>query len=192
MQVLDGHTSLRFGGVGLPRLRSSLALTLGIGLLALVATSCAPEGAAPGEPPVETAASSVAGVDPLRSLERSALPSVRSVALRVHHTEAMLAFYRDAFGVTFREVDTFGIPSHFGTLSGMTLKLVPIRESADFEGYPDYQLGIEVSDLAAVLQVATRYGGRQEGELRSEDGLLHGAVRDPDGNTLELYQAVAP
>lgn len=125
--------------------------------------------------------------------EETAEPSVavRSVALRVHHVEKMEAFYSEAFGVVFRDVETFGIRSRFGELGGVTLKLVPIRDGVDFEGYPDVQLGLEVSDLERVLRLAERHGGRQEGSVRQSEGRLHGAVRDPDGNTIELYQSIA-
>lgn len=112
---------------------------------------------------------------------------VASVALRVHHVEKMTRFYREAFGVRFREVDTFGVTSRFGELDGMTIKLVPIRGGVDFEGYNNLQLGIVVRDVRAVVEIARRCGGRQEGEIHEVGGELHAAVRDPDGNTIELY-----
>ncbi len=70
----------------------------------------------------------------------------------------------------------------------MTLKLVPIRAGVDFEGYGNWQLGFRVADIAAVIESAKTLGGRQEGELLLEDDRLHASVRDPDGNTIELYQ----
>ena len=67
---------------------------------------------------------------------------VETVALRVHRLDAMVAFYTEAFGVRFREVDARGIKSQFGRLGEVTLKLVPIRKSVDFEGFQVHQLGI--------------------------------------------------
>ena len=112
---------------------------------------------------------------------------LRTIAVRVHHTDAMLAFYRAAFGVEFREEQTGPVRSHFGELGGVTLKFVPIRAAAEFDDYPSHQLGVAVDDVAAVVALATAHGGRPEGELRVEDGRTHGCVRDPDGNTIELY-----
>jgi catechol 2,3-dioxygenase-like lactoylglutathione lyase family enzyme len=100
----------------------------------------------------------------------------------------MLAFYGEAFGVEFREVDTGGgIRSRFGELGGLTLKLVPIRDNGDFENFPIHQLGLEVPDVEAVLAVARKHGGRVQDVPTRQGGRLHAAVRDPDGNTLELY-----
>ncbi len=113
-----------------------------------------------------------------------------TVALRVHHMDKMVAFYTEAFGGEFREVDTFGLASQFGEVAGITLKLVPIRESVDFEEFPSHQLGFEVEDVQEIIKLATSLGGRQEGALHNNNGNLHAAVRDPDGNTIELYQAV--
>jgi catechol 2,3-dioxygenase-like lactoylglutathione lyase family enzyme len=113
--------------------------------------------------------------------------TVTSVAYRVHHMPEMLAFYREAFGIEFREVDTGGLRSQFGEVGGVTLKFVPIRDAADFESFPVHQLGFEVRDVNAVVVAARKHGGRLQDQPVERDGRLHAAVRDPDGNTLELY-----
>jgi predicted enzyme related to lactoylglutathione lyase len=114
-------------------------------------------------------------------------PVLSSVAIRVHNLGPMVRFYSVAFGIQFREVDTFGIPSRFGEIGGITLKLVPIRDSVDFEGYPVHQLGFDVEDLEGTIRVAEEHGGRLEGEIHRDGGRINAAVRDPDGNTVELY-----
>jgi len=115
------------------------------------------------------------------------MPAISSLALRVSNMDAMIAFYSEAFQVQFREVNTYGIPSRFGELSGITLKFVPIRESDDFKNFPIHQPGITVSDVEAVIALALKHGGRQEGQTVHADGKIQAAVRDPDGNTIELY-----
>jgi predicted enzyme related to lactoylglutathione lyase len=99
----------------------------------------------------------------------------------------MLAFYSEAFQVRFREVATYGIRSQFGELNGITLKFVPIRDEADFKGYPIHQPGFVVPDVEAVIEIAIKHGGRQEGRTVRVDGKIQAAIRDPDGNTIELY-----
>ena len=116
--------------------------------------------------------------------------ALTTVALRVHRMEPMKAFYAQAFGVQFREVDTFGLRSQFGEVAGLTLKFVPIRDATDFTNYPVHQLGFTLPDekaVAAVIALALKHGGQREGAPRREQGKLHAALRDPDGNTLELY-----
>lgn len=118
------------------------------------------------------------------------MPKLSSLAIRVANMKGMLAFYTEAFQIQFQEVDTYGIRSHFGELSGMTLKFVPIRDEADFKGYPIHQPGFVVPDVQSVIDIAQKYGGRQEGQLIRVDGKLQAAIRDPDGNTIELYSEV--
>ena len=77
--------------------------------------------------------------------------ALQSVALRVHDLDAMVAFYEEAFGATFREVDTFGISSRFAEIDGLTIKFVPLRDAPDFEGYPSHQLGFEVASIEEVF-----------------------------------------
>jgi predicted enzyme related to lactoylglutathione lyase len=110
-----------------------------------------------------------------------------SLAFRVHNMDAMTAFYSEAFQVQFTEVNTSGFVSKFGDLHGITLKFVPIRDEADFENYPIHQPGLIVPDVEKVIEIALKHGGRQEGSLTHKDGGVQGAVRDPDGNTIELY-----
>src|SRR5688500_19468608 len=115
------------------------------------------------------------------------MAKLSSIAFCVHNMDAMLAFYSEAFNVQFQEVDTYGIRSQFGDLDGITLKFVPIRESDDFKGFPVHQPGFMVPDVEAVLAIARKHGGRQEGQTLRADGRVQAAVRDPDGNTIELY-----
>lgn len=115
------------------------------------------------------------------------MPAISSIALRVHNMEAMLNFYSEAFQVQFREVDTYGIRSQFGEMNGITLKFVPIREDTDFKGFPVHQPGFVVADVEVVVALAIKHGGRQEGQIIRGNGQLQAAVRDPDGNTIELY-----
>ena len=122
-------------------------------------------------------------------MKASVKASLTTIAIRAYHLGAMVAFYTEAFGASFREVDTFGIKSQFGEMGSITLKLVPIREGVDFEDYPSHQLGLEVSSVEDVIKLAVKHGGRQEGDVHTtEAGKMHAAVRDPDGNTIELYE----
>ena len=113
--------------------------------------------------------------------------SVSSVAIRVHHMEAMVSFYSQAFGAEFKPMDVQGLACQFGIVANITFKLVPLRQQADFEGYPLHQLGFEVPDLAPVLKSAEEHGGRVELDISSQGEKFRAVVRDPDGNSIELY-----
>ena len=112
---------------------------------------------------------------------------LRTLAIQANRMEPMTAFYREAFGFQFRNVDVGGLACQFGVLDGLELKLVPIRSSTDFENFPIHQLGFEVDYLAEVLASAERHGGRIQNEPVRNGDQLHAAIRDPDGNTIELY-----
>jgi predicted lactoylglutathione lyase len=49
-----------------------------------------------------------------------------------------------------------------------------------------------VSDVEKVVALAIQYGGRQEGKLINVDHQIQAAIRDPDGNTIELYSSPLP
>jgi len=110
-----------------------------------------------------------------------------SIAIRVADMTSMVAFYSEAFQIEFQEVSTYGIRSQFGELNGITLKFVPIRDEADFQGYPVHQPGFIVVNVEDVVKIAIKHGGRQEGRTLKSGGKIQAAIRDPDGNTIELY-----
>ncbi len=110
-----------------------------------------------------------------------------SIAIRVANVETMVAFYSEAFQIQFQEITTYGIRSQFAELGGMTLKLVPIRDEADFKGFPIHQPGFVVPNVQDVIDIAIKHGGRQEGRTLRAGGKVQAAIRDPDGNTIELY-----
>jgi catechol 2,3-dioxygenase-like lactoylglutathione lyase family enzyme len=113
--------------------------------------------------------------------------TLTTLAFRVHREAAMIAFYRDAFGARFHAVGLGPLRIHVAEVGSVTLKFVPIRGAADFEGFPVHQPGFEVPDVARAIALALRHGGSVQNEPVSAEGRLHAAVRDPDGNTIELY-----
>lgn len=113
--------------------------------------------------------------------------TLTTLAFRVHKMPAMIAFYSEAFGARFREVDTGGLRSQFGELPGLTLKFVPIRDGVEFGEFPIHQPGFEVASVGRVIELALKHGGRVENPPALQGGRTHAAVRDPDGNTIELY-----
>ena len=115
-------------------------------------------------------------------------PQLTTLAFRVHHMARMEAFYSEAFGFVFRDEQTGAMTSRFGAAGELTVKLVPIREAADFVGFPVHQPGFDVKDIERVIAIATRHGGALLHAPTRTGGRLTASVRDPDGNTVELYQ----
>lgn len=102
--------------------------------------------------------------------------------------DKMLAFYSEAFQVEFKEESTGEIRSYFGTLGKTMLKFVPIRDDTDFENFPIHQPSIVVKDIKQIIKIALRHGCRIENQPERIDGQQQAAIRDPDGNTIELYE----
>lgn len=100
----------------------------------------------------------------------------------------MVAFYSEAFGVEFREVVTRGVPAMFGQFDGVTLKFVDLGDGQADQGMVQiHQLGLAVPDVDGVIELAIEHGGDLMGEPLRNGDRVHAAIRDPDGNSVELY-----
>lgn len=88
----------------------------------------------------------------------------------------------------FEAKDQSGFTMHEGELGHLLIKFVPIRGEADFTNFPVHQLGFTVPDLERVIRIAENHGGRLLEHLPATDHEpARAAIRDPDGNSIELY-----
>ncbi len=113
-----------------------------------------------------------------------------SVAIRVYRLEAMVGFYQEAFGIAFSEKRVGDITTYFGMLGDIMFKLYPLQEDQEMDEWPTHQLGFFVADLDAVLELSLKYGGSILNEPVTRLNQVHAAIRDPDGNSLELYSTL--
>ena len=109
------------------------------------------------------------------------------LTLAVHNFAAMRDFYAALLGLTWEETQLAArVVILQGELAGLTLQLCPASvagvAAADFR----HQLRFTVPDLDAALAAGIANGGEQYGELQETESSRLIALRDPDGNTLEL------
>ncbi len=110
-----------------------------------------------------------------------------SIAIRVYRMEAMVDFYQEAFGIPFVEKRIGDLESYFGFLGPILFKLVPLSDDQEADEFPTHQLGFHVEDIDSVVELALKYGGSVLQEPLQRLDQYFAAIRDPDGNSLELY-----
>lgn len=112
------------------------------------------------------------------------------IAIAAENLTAMQNFYNQVFNAQLQGVETEVGTFYQGQIAGLALTLVP-NSLAKVEAKQNrQQLSFRVQDLDATLNQARQAGGAQHGEvLTAPEGRL-GAVKDPDGNTIEFLQSV--
>ena len=115
-------------------------------------------------------------------------PRLTGVTIAVDQLQPMADFYSEVFGAMLSP-QAFGAATLYsGTMAGLSLQLCP-KEVAGVEARQNiHQLRFTVPDVAATIAAVVAAGGRQEGEPASVRGTLHAAIRDPEGNSIELVQ----
>ena len=112
---------------------------------------------------------------------------LESIAIQTCRMDPMVQFYSEAFGARFEPFEAGGLACRLGRLpDGAVIKLVPLRASVDFEGFPIHQLGFRVRDVEVVISAAQRAGGTVQDSPVRTGSTIAASVRDPDGNTLEV------
>lgn len=109
--------------------------------------------------------------------------------IAVHHFDAMRAFYAAIFREEWEEVELApGIRILRMSLAGMTIQLCAASvagvTAADFR----HQLRFTVADLQAAIATGLAHGGQLHSEPVETADMRFAALRDPDGNTLELEE----
>lgn len=113
-----------------------------------------------------------------------------SIAIRAASITAMRDFYTEAFGFRFAPATLGPLHCWFGEHDGLTLKLVPLRDSANFGDFPVHQLGFAVADIDAAIALALAHGGSVQDSPTLTDNRHQASIRDPDGNTIEICATV--
>lgn len=118
-----------------------------------------------------------------------AMPLLSGVTIAVHRWDAMQEFYTAMLGLEWEEVELApGVRILRARCEGATIQLclasVAGVSATDFR----HQLRFTVSDLAAALAAGEAQGGQLQGEMVEHDRQRFAAMRDPDGNTLELVE----
>lgn len=113
-------------------------------------------------------------------------PSLGDINVFCTDIDRSVAFYRDALGLA--EVEREGGAVRL-SLGGLGLLLLPFarraRDSADYESEASISFDVIVDDVAATVGRLEDAGGIRLQELGSGLGW---AVRDPDGNVIEVLR----
>ena len=117
------------------------------------------------------------------------MTKLSGITLAAHQHDAMRAFYAALFGEEWEEVELApGIRILRLTLAGLTIQLCAASvagvPAADFR----HQLRFTVADLGAAIETGLAHGGQLHSEPVTTEDLRFAALRDPDGNTLELEE----
>jgi predicted enzyme related to lactoylglutathione lyase len=114
--------------------------------------------------------------------------SIDKVTIAVTHPEEMAAFYSKTFGAELKSSDMQGMKFFSGKLGNIELLLCPKEVAGIKANENTIQLRFVVKDVDAAVKSALKNGGSKIGEIQTTGNIKGGAVRDPDGNSIELVQ----
>jgi catechol 2,3-dioxygenase-like lactoylglutathione lyase family enzyme len=116
---------------------------------------------------------------------------IDKITIAVDSMERMVAFYSTVLGIEFSERELFERKLYGGRFGDIELLFCP-KDLAGVEANVNtIQVRFIVSDLNAAFAQGVNHGGVTISKPEMMNGQRHAALRDPDGNSLELKERVA-
>lgn len=120
--------------------------------------------------------------------KEGAVVRIDKVVIAVTDLDRMGTFYVEVFGAKLKDVDLGGAKLKAGTLGSLEFVLCPKEVAGVQADQNTIQLRFVVEDITRAVEAATKAGGQVIDAVRSADGAKTAAVRDPDGNSVELIE----
>ena len=114
--------------------------------------------------------------------------SIDKIVIAVGDLDKMGFFYSAVFGVKLNDVDVGNAKMKTGLWGTMEFLLCPKELAGIKANQNTIQLRFVVKDIDLVLKRAKETGGQIITNIQSTHGVKTAAVRDPDGNSIELIQ----
>ncbi len=114
--------------------------------------------------------------------------AVTHITLVSINTHRMVAFYTAAFGADLKAFNAYGTKLFRGTMAGHGFTICPNEVVKIEANRSRHQLKYQVGDLKTTLGLALATGGALLSEMTQHGDRLVAAIRDPDGNSIELEE----
>ena len=117
-------------------------------------------------------------------------PSLVRIVLAARDTGACARFYTALLGVEFTAAPMGDLQFFDGRLGALAIRIFPASVAGIEAKDNRHQLGFRVPDLRGALARALAAGGTMDPgwEVQTLPNGLTVALRDPDGNSIELFQ----
>ena len=113
---------------------------------------------------------------------------LNQITLAIFSKEPMVAFYRQIFGLIFREEEMSGHVLYRAEMSGFGLLLCPAALAGNDATQNRHQLHLSVKDLAHLMEQVPKFGGSVLQEIVDHGLYREAAIRDPDQNSIVLRE----
>lgn len=117
---------------------------------------------------------------------------VARITVATTRMNAMVRFYNDVFHARMKEVDIGGVTMQMGYVAGLELLLCPNQVSKVKADLNRHMVRVRVGDFDDVLKRVRGSGGSVDAAPIMTSGERIVAVRDPDGNTIEIVTNSIP
>ncbi len=110
-----------------------------------------------------------------------------SISIAAENFDAMLAFYSKGLDIPLKKEDAGEFEYYKGRIGNIDFSLIPNSIAKVKAKENRHQITFRVTSLKQVLSNLVGFGGKIETDAVDEGDRLAVHVRDPDGNSLEIF-----
>jgi len=113
---------------------------------------------------------------------------IDKITIAIEKIIETIVFYKETFNLDLNEIDCGDFEMFVGKLDNIQILFCPKNIAGITATENTVQLRFVVEDIDIVMEKGLQFGGSKLNEIKEQNGVKTSALRDPDGNSIEIIQ----
>ncbi len=115
---------------------------------------------------------------------------IDKITIAIENIKQTVEFYSKTFCIDLNEIDCGDFKMYIGKIGDIQMLFCPKSIAGITATENTTQLRFVVEDIKSILKKGIQFGGLQISNIQKENGVKTSALRDPDGNSIEIIQKI--
>ena len=113
---------------------------------------------------------------------------IDKITIAIENIEKTVNFYTNTFGLKLQEIDCGDFKMYAGKIDTIQVLFCPKSIAGISATENTIQLRFTVDDIKSTMEKGICFGGAKISDIEEVSGVQTSALRDPDGNSIEVIQ----
>jgi len=113
---------------------------------------------------------------------------IDKITIAIENIKDTIEFYSGTFDLELTEIDCGDFKMYTGAINGIQLLFCPKSIAGVTATENTIQLRFVVANIESTIEQGINLGGTILNNIQDDNGIRTAALRDPDGNSIEIVQ----